>query len=47
MALQSNVDLRFLNVLLPVSSDFDLSNKKINKNKKPISKKLGFELWTR
>lgn len=33
MALQSNADIRFLNGLLPISSDFDLSNKKIIKIK--------------
>ena len=33
MALQSNADLRFLNGILPVSSDFDLSNKKLIKIK--------------
>jgi len=40
MALQSNVDLRFLNVLLPVSSDFDLSNKKLIKIKSLFLKNL-------
>ena len=33
MALQYNADLRFLNGLLPVSSDFYLSNKKLIKIK--------------
>jgi hypothetical protein len=33
VALQYNADLRFLNGLLPVSSDFYLSNKKLIKIK--------------